>query len=293
MKRPSSSVFLSVAIAALAGVLAAEAAWLRHEQKAARRGQAALRRELRERDRLLAQAPALDAENEQAIAADLERTRRARAEERAGWPCSEAGHGAETAPTRTTEAFFDLARFVERTRAAAGAANVALRPDERFGFAGYANEGPPAEILPQIHRQRVVSELIVACLLAAHPPALLAWRREAVGAVPPAARNQVEDYFFMDRTLSVRRPGDVETTAFQVEFSGQTATLRNFLTGLADFPAALLVRSVEVEPLPAAHPTGAANAPGGAGPLVRPNLSKFSVVVESAWPASIPTSAAP
>ncbi|MEJ1974591.1 MAG: hypothetical protein WDM96_19760 [Lacunisphaera sp.] len=293
MKRLSPAILLSVAIAAFAIVLAAEALWFRYEQQVARRARAALRQKIRERDGLLTQAPALDAANEQAIADDLARVRHALAEERTGLPHGEASRSTGGAPTQTIEAFFDIARFVERSRAAAAAAKVALRPDERFGFAAYANEGPAAEVLAQVWRQRVAVESLVEHLIKAQPRALLALRREAVGPAQPAARNQADDYFVMDRALSVRRPGDVDTLAFHVEFSGQTAALRNFLTGLADLSQPLLVRSVEVEPLPVASAAAVSDASGTPVPLVSQSLSKFAVVVESVLPVFTPTKAVP
>ncbi len=280
MKRLTSSIVLPVAIAGFVLVLAGEAMWLRYEQRVAVRGQAALRHKIRERDRLMAQSPALNPENEQAIADDLERIERALVEVRSEWQHDDAAALADGVPTRSTEAYFDLARFVERERAAAGAARVGLRSDERFGFAAYANEGPAADVLPQVYRQRLVSEFLMERLIAAHPRALLALRREAVGPLP-AARSQGDDCFVMDRAFSVQRAGNLETMAFRVEFSGQTASLRDFLVALADPSRSLLVRSVEVEPLPVAVSAAVSNAPEAVVPLVRRNFSKFSVLVEA------------
>ena len=99
----------------------------------------------------------------------------------------------------------------------------------------------------------------------------------------------------LDRALSVRRPGEVETVAFRVEFSGQTATLRNFLTALAALPQPFLVRSVEVEPLPVpvAPAAPVAGAPEAPVPLVRQNLSRFAVIVESVLLAGAPVKTTP
>ena len=291
MKRLSSTALLSVVLVTFIAGLAGEAAWLRREQQKAARAQTSLRRKIQERDKLLTQAPALNAANEQALADDLVRVRRTLAEERAALQFDDAGRPGDATSTKPTEAFFELARFVERSRAAADAAKVALRPDERFGFAAYANEGPAADVIAQVHRQRLVGESVVECLLAARPRALRALHREAVGSVLPGARSQGEDYFTMDRALLVRRPGDIDSLAFRVEFNGQTATLRDFLTGLANLPRPLIVRSVEAEPL-----TAAASMPGPAGPpglLVGRNFSKFTVVIESVFPASVPAKAVP
>jgi hypothetical protein len=293
MKRLSSRHLLWISLAAFAVVIAAEGVWLRREQLAARRAQAALDQKRQERDWLAAQTPALGAENEEAISADLAAARQALADAKAALRRGETGRWVEPAPTQTLEAYFNIASFVERNRAAAGAARVTLRPEERFGFAAFANEGPAVEMLPQVHRQLLVADTLVAQLIEAHPLALLALRREAAGRGQAAAKGQAEDYFVMDRALSVRRPGEVETVAFRVEFSGQTATLRNFLTGLAALPQPFLVRSVEVEPMPAgvAATSPVAGAPEAPVPLVRQNLSRFAVIVESVLLAGAPAKA--
>jgi hypothetical protein len=295
MKRLSPQQLLGISVAVLVIMIAAEGVWLCREYQTARRAQAALNQKLQEREWLAAQTPALGEENEEAISADLERARQALADAKAGLRRGETGRWVEPAPAQTLEAYFNIASFVERSRTAANAAQVVLRPDERFGFAAFAHEGPAVELLPLVHRQLLVGETLTGQLIESHPRALLAMRRETAGPGEAAAKNQAEDYFVMDRALSVRRLGEVETVAFRVEFSGQTVTLRNFLTALAALPQPFLVRSVEVEPLPVpmAAVSPVADAPAAPAPMVRQNLSQFAVIVESVLLAEAPAKTAP
>ena len=290
MSRPklSSSVILVLAFVA---VLGAELWLLQRERKQAGRAQAALQQKIAERDWLAKQSPALNAENEQAIAAELVQAGQALADLRADLKGREADWLNAAPPAKPLDAFFDIASFVEKSRAATGQAKVGLAPDEHFGFAAYANEGPAPELVPAVFRQRLLAQRLVETLLEARPLALLGLRREPVAAAQNVAKNVAGDFFTLDRALSVRQPGQLDTLAFRLEFSGQTATLRNFLNSLAGFPQPFIVRSVEVEPLPA---IGASVAPaaGTAVPLVRQNLSKFAVIVEFVLlnAASAPTS---
>lgn len=282
----------TLAAVLLVVVLATEAWWLRREQVGAARARADLAQKAAERDWLAKRTPTLDADNEQAILKDLEHARAILTDTRASLRQGEAGPWIEAAPKQSLEEYFDIASFIERHRAAAAAAKVGLRTDERFGFAAYANEGPAPDLLPVVHRQRVITQGLVDRLIEAHPLAVLSVRREQIGPSPLPAKNLADDYFSLDRGLSVRRPGAVDTMAFRLEFSGQTATLRNFLTSLGGVQQPFVIRSVDVEPLPTPNlvPAG---GPEGPVPLVRQNLSKFAVVVEFILLATTPVPAAP
>ncbi len=293
MSRFKTSLTLVLALAFVAA-LGAEAWWLQKERKHAARAVAALRQKIAERDWLAKRSPALNEENEQAIAAELVQAGRALADLRDGLKGREAGWLGAPPPARPLDAFFDIASFVEKTRAAAGQAKVGFSPDEHFGFAAYANEGPAPEFLPAVFRQRLLVQRLVETLIEARPLALLGLRREPLAPAQSAAKNVATDFFTFDRALSLRQPGQVDTMAFRLEFSGQTATLRNFLNSLARFPQPFVVRSVDVEPL--ASPSAAAPAAGAAGaavPLVRQNLSKFAVIVEFVLLNAVPAPITP
>lgn len=259
-----------------------------------------------ERDGLAHRAPAPSEANARAIAADV-----AAAENRlAGLRASLAG-GAwlPPAPARSIDGYFAFMAFTDELRALAAREQVELRAEERFGFSAYANEGPEADRLDTVHRQRVVVQHVLETLFAAHPRALLAVRRErpqdaapraarfaaatdsaARSAVPPDA-SAAADYFEPDSRLRLGAPGLADGELYRVEFAGQTPALRAFLNALAASPLPLFVRAVEVEPI-ADGPVAAGASVGTAPvPLVAQNLSKFSVVLECVEIA--PSSSAP
>lgn len=295
-RRPQIS--LLTLIVALGLVLVAAEGWqLRESRVGAARSLAALEQKKQERDWLARQSPALSPENEEVIAADLAAAGRLRVDLRQALQGKDAGLFAPPPPAKSIDAFFALANFVEKLRARAAQAQVVLRPDERFGFATHVNEGPVAEQLAIVHRQQLATHWLVETLLESRPLALLAVRRERpVADGPRDARDRAEDFFELDRSLSLRQPGQVETVAFRLEFTGQTAALRNFLNSLAVFRQPVVVRSVEVEPLSALAPTITSATTVTAGspvPLVRPSLSKFAVTVEFVLLTDNPVTPAP
>lgn len=298
------------------GVLAATEGWLwsRHYQES-RRALAALAQKKQERDWLAGQSPALSEANEQAIGRDLAHTHKTIAALRAALAGREGGVIAPP-PAKAIDLFFDLAAFVEKTRALAARAQVATRPDERFGFATHAHEGPEAGLVPAVFRQRVVLQYLVEALIEARPQSVLAVQRErpltaaqrmernqpsSPGAPPPAAPvargGEAEDFHEFDPALLVRKPGQMDSDAFRLEFTGRTSALRTFLNTLGSFKLPVIVRSVEVEPLaPVAAPVLPADAspPSGApDPLVAQNSSRFAVTVEYVLPEPGPVMSMP
>jgi hypothetical protein len=181
-------------------------------------------------------------------------------------------------PTARTDAYFDLATFVEKTRGLARQHGVDLRPEaSHFGFAAHANEAPDVERLAAVFHQRQIAQYLVEALLEAHPRALLSVKREwpltkkereerdaaaaavAAGTAPAesatAPAGEGPDYFALDSRVSVRAPGFLDSTAFRLSFVGQTSSLRSFLNRLASFELPVLVREVEVEPATAEETT--------------------------------------
>jgi hypothetical protein len=168
----------------------------------------------------------------------------------------------EGEPATRTDAYFDIAQFVDRMRSAATEANVSLKEGENFGFSSYTNEGPEAGLIRPVYRQRRIVEYLLRALFAARPESLVAVQRELPvpvggGVAQAPARDDLaaRDFFVIDPQVSARTPGYVETTAFRIEFSGQTTALRGFMNALAAPEIPLVVRSVEVD-----------NAPVAAGP---------------------------
>ncbi len=175
------------------------------------------------------------------------------------------------APVARTDAYFDLATFVEKTRELAKAQDVDLKPEaSRFGFALYANEGPETERIVPVFHQRLIAQYLIESLLDAKPRTVISVQREApltkkekeerdaafaataTGAPPPPEAAPVSvpegpDFFAIDPRASARVPGYLDATAFKITFVGQTAALRAFLNKLASFELPVLVREVEVD----------------------------------------------
>jgi hypothetical protein len=290
----SPTKHLLTSVVALCLVLVVAEGWLLQQSRlASARTLLALEQKKQERDWLVRQSPALSGENETALTADVAAAGRMLTELRTALQGKDGSLFAPPPPAKSIDAFFELANFVEKLRTRAAQAQVVLKPDERFGFAAHTHEGPVAEQIVAVHRQRLATQFLVETLLESHPLALLAVRRElptADGARDQ--RNRVDDFFELDRALSLRQAGQVETAAFRLEFTGQTAALRNFLNSLAGFRQPVVVRSVEVEPLAAAT-AATPVAPGSPVPLVRQSLSKFAVTVEFVLLADNPVSTVP
>lgn len=221
-------------------------------------------------------------------------------------------------PTARTDAYFDLATYVERMREVAKKNQVAVRADaSRFGFAGYANEGPEVERIEPVFRQRQIAQYLMEALLEAKPAGLLAVKREpaltkaerqardealaaaaaaAAGgqtpdpsAVPEMALPEGPDYFVVDPRASKKVTGFVDTEGYRVVFTGQTAALRAFLNKLATFELPILVCEVEVEPATGEDLAveAAAEEPAAAAANETPATVEASVVltVDPAAPA--------
>ncbi|MBI5768167.1 MAG: hypothetical protein HZA93_10250 [Verrucomicrobia bacterium] len=221
-------------------------------------------------------APAPTKEVAAAIEADLAKAQRAlatmRGELTGRGPAAERMAAAKV-PAARTDAFFDLATFVEKTREQAKKYDVEVRPEaSRFGFATYANAGPEVDRIPPVFHQRLVAQYLLESLFEAKPRALLGVQRErtftrkereerdaAVAALngapidatmtlPGSAEPEGPDFFELSPQVSARARDYLDTTAFRITFTGQTSALRTFLNRLAGFELPVLVREVEVDP---------------------------------------------
>lgn len=255
-----------------------------------------------------------------AIAADLEKAQAALAamqgELKGRGPAAERLAAAKL-PANRTDAFFDLATFVEKTRELAKKNDVTVRGEAtRFGFAAYTNEGPAADHIEPVFRQRQIAQYLIETLLDARPRALIAVKREptlgkaerearAAAQAAAAAGTPVEpvpaaetptaegpDYFAIDPRVTARVPGFIDTIPFKISFTGQTAALRLFLNKLATFELPVLVREVEVE-MASAEDAAAEEAAAAAEPAPE-NSTAASIVLAATPPApKAPTKAAP
>jgi hypothetical protein len=303
------------------GLAALAAGWGIYDRHAASEKSAALLVQKRnELNALQAVNPVPSEASKAAVEADLLRTEAALAKMRAELKGS--GPFAENlrttrAPSEPTDVFFNLETFVERTRQKAEAAKVKVKADERFGFYTYDRTGPDRDLIPQVFKQRQVVEYLVDALIEAKPSELLAVNRErpltkaalaAIAAGQPAPQSTTgaaaannpanKDFFDIDPRISARVPGFVGASAFRLTFISETESLRVLLNKLAGFELPLVVRSVEVEPMPK---TQSSTAPAQSNslssifgnttpsipaalpepkPLVEKVLSKFTVTVE-------------
>jgi hypothetical protein len=273
------SILPSVVVALVLCALVAEGWLLQQVRQRASRAVSNLEQKKQERDWLGKLSPAPTPENEAAIAAALgaarENLRRLR-EDLAGAEVL----ADEPVPVRSVDSLFALTEFAEEMRRKAIEAQVALKPQESFGFASHAQEGPAAEAIPTVHRQQRTVQELLDTMMAVRPQALLAVNRERPPAQEegggPAGR---ADFFAPAPALLVRQPGLVETDAFRLEFMGQTDVLRDFLTALANLSRPVLVRSVEVEPLNVPHATTSLSE-NGAVIVARAAPAKFVVALE-------------
>lgn len=202
--------------------------------------------------------------------------------------------GAGAATTRT-EAYFEVASFVERLRERARRNGVRLRADEYFGFATHAHEGPDADILPTVRRQHEMAEFVLGALMDNRVQQIVSVQRERPKPVSASDTNAADgttgrgasagsgergvaaDFFDVDARGSARVPGFVDTLAMRVVFVGETDVLRALLNKLAAFERPIVVRAVEAEP---AETTTAAPVAGASVPLVARRATRFTVTVE-------------
>lgn len=186
-------------------------------------------------------------------------------------------------PATPTEAYFSLGRFVEDSRNKCEEIGISIRPEESFGFLQYANQGPKADVIERVFKQRYLAEIILNALFKAKPPELLALKREAIlppaptdGSTPPAGATSAPtapDLFVVPAEITARKEGFIATIPFQVQFSGYTNSLRVFLNELAKSPYPLVVRSVEVVPQTATKTSESGQREGPPRRPLRPSLA--------------------
>lgn len=258
------------------------------------------------------QRPFPSPENAAAVEADLENSQRVVAAMRDSLRGSPERSGAilSTPPASRTDAFFDMARFVERNRERADSAGVSIRAEERFGFGLYKNEGPEPDLIPAVHRQKAIVDFLLGVLFDARLRELVSVQREVARIPGQEGRPDIVEivppndgtFFAVDPRMTARVPGFVDSTGFRITFVGQTGALRDFLNRLAAFELPVLVRSVEIEPMPEperaqvsapavpslaslfGNPVQQPGSPAtqtGPVPIVSQNLSRFTVTVES------------
>lgn len=187
-------------------------------------------------------------------------------------------------PRARTDAYFELAAFVERMRTVAREQGVAFHEEERFGFADYGTAGPEPERIPVVFRQRQMLEHLLPRLFALGPQRIDRVERSRPPG-PPAGGGRLatvgRDEFVPDG-WTAPLPGRSSVIACRITFTAQTEVLRRWLNQIARFAAPLVVRLVEVEPLeiPATVAERDPAPESGLVLIVPGSLSRFRVTVE-------------
>lgn len=188
-------------------------------------------------------------------------------------------------PQSRTDTFFDVTAFIYQMRKSARDAGVEVGPAEDFGFSRHGPLGSRPQDPLRAGRQRQAASRLLRALWLAGPHRFerldRTGGRPAAGAAPS------------DRRKNRRRvPGPQPAASpvqgltidgFQVEFTGDTAVLREWLNALSAERWPLLVRDVTVEPA-TAPPKRGRRAAAGEEPLalvVRPSRSRFVITLES------------
>ncbi|MCX6936445.1 MAG: Amuc_1100 family pilus-like protein [Verrucomicrobia bacterium] len=219
-----------------------------------------------------------------------------------------------TIPGTSTDAYFDIANFVESMRKATQQAGITGGETNRFGFNTYASTGPERDLIAPVFKQRQHIEYLVNALIKASPAEIISVQRErpltpaqtkqlasalAAGQSAPAlpVDPNNKDYFVIDSRTSARVPGFVSTSAYRLNFKGNTLVLRSLLNQLALFELPMVVRSVEVDPISKTGPSAPAPTPANTlaslfgivpdqktkeaeKPLVEKLDSRFTVTIE-------------
>lgn len=298
MPRLRNHPLFAAIVFASAVACVAEAGLIYSTRQRVRRAISQLETKRQQRDELARQSPALNEENSRAIEADV-----AAAETRLGELRAVLAGKVRLPepPSRPVDAYFALGTFVAEMRLLATREQVALRADERFGFATHARGGPAPELLAAVHRQRCVMQHLLEILFEARPHSLIAAQRERplteaqrsarwtatvdprqTVAVVPSAGDGAEtsaDFFTPESRLRSQVQGLAAGELYRLEFVGPTRVLRAFLNSLASSSLPLFVRAVEVEP-DAESVSLVPSVTPAAMPVVTRRASRFVVVVE-------------
>lgn len=183
-------------------------------------------------------------------------------------------------PTSRSNAFFEIASFVDDYRARARSAGLPAADVENthFGFEAYSTVGPADERIPGVHKEKLIVAHILDRLFEARPQSLVGVRRPGEGAAaadqtpargaPPAQQGGGAG-FRLHPQLTAAIPEVANTSGYQVTFTGRASTLRTFLNELTSFDMPLIVRNVQVAPAAEAADRRSDQGAGGRRPARR------------------------
>lgn len=162
-----------------------------------------------------------------------------------------------------------LRGMVNKWRRDAKNLGIFVPDDMDFSFKKYVapNSVPPrVEAIPAIWKQACVLDYIMKKLYmckSEESPMVILWvQREVLkeeGVKSTTGRKNVVtrrrksqsvggDNFEIDKAITARKEGSLNTLAYRFVFAGHTDVLRRFLNQLKDFDAMLVVRSIDVRP---------------------------------------------
>ena len=176
-------------------------------------------------------------------------------------------------------------------------APISLPQDFAFGFQEYIDEAKPltdpkrSAVLDQ---QRQILSYLMDKLIESRPASLVSVEREVLEQV------EGQQSFQIDKAISARVPGAIDTLAFRLSFTGYTDSLRSLLNNLAKFDLPIVVRSIDIQRKGEIKNTTASTnsnnldsifgAFGGGNdeeapkeaqkPVISENISTFTVVLE-------------
>ncbi|MEN9402854.1 MAG: hypothetical protein RL091_1557 [Verrucomicrobiota bacterium] len=284
MNRPKTGIVVWV-VGILLGVIALEGVWLFETWRRTELAVAALDLKNREWERLVGQSPAPSgaslANLKEAVGVLTDEL----AQRQTGWGTSNENAGGLTAHS-SVDSLIALSQLRGRLRKKAEASGVLLGPDEYFGFAALVQGIPPTSKAADLRRQQAEVEFLVETLLASAPRALIGVKREkGEGPAVTETNGRANTSFVLPAYRSLRRDGLIETDALQIEFTGETGTLRRFLNALAESARPVCVRGVEAEPFDESSPQERSREVGRQEELGS-RISRFTVVVEFPRPAA-------
>lgn len=295
------NILFTIIMVVLAGVLAFEIYYVLGRRETARQAETAFQEKVEEYKRLSGKPILPHSNNVGLLNAEVTRQQE---ELKMYFSLIKGGDELQEAfkkvPESRANAYFEIASFVQQYRRKAAEANVGIPEGAAFGFSEFTSTGPAEDQIAAVHKQRLIVAYILDQMFSASPQALLSVRRPGGGGggSSDGNRERGDASFGLDSKFSVAIPQMADTLAFQVVFTGHSDTLRTFLNRMSSFEVPLMVRNVEVAPAgeepgqreqrstpsrrrtAPAEMTPTTDEPKEAVPLVRDNLSRFTVALE-------------
>ena len=148
-------------------------------------------------------------------------------------------------PESHNEAFFMIAKYVEDVRSMAIGSGVKFPEECRYGFSEYENVGPDSEMVERVHRQSRIMESLLLALFDSGISEFVSIKRES-SIEGNAVNGEGGDLFNLENDRSIGSTDAFESLAFQLEFKGQSLSLRNFLNRVNRSSLPFSINEIEV-----------------------------------------------